>query len=753
MPEIKEGRHLVLIAAYAAVAAALLWRLGLGGRALWSAPIVLAFYLLAYQFDVSLPALGRISAGYAIAFPATMLLGNPALAGLLGGAGYLLSRAIRLKPKGIRLIHLHDALNVAVPITLAGWLLMDVGRDLEADSLLWLPYLFLAMAAFNLMNLVGFVIDRGLVGAPMRLKMIGVYLVQISAWMLLSLPFVYLVFVEILDGDVLRILFSSLPLLVMLWALHLNAGLREKNLALIQASKRQEFLQQLTLTSVGSLENESFLQDLLRGLKEFVPWERELLVILPTPGLDQTLMHSLGDLPSDPHGVKESLRGMLESAALRHPRLASGRGVRPLLDPEAKSQVIVALATSQMAFGVLVAERRDMPAFREEEVKFLELAFSQIAQHVQDEILKKQLMLTNRKLLHQTDYLSQILQISNLLKVHLDVQGILEKVANGIRDGIGFRTVLISLYHEAEGYFERLAQAGLEERWQEIRTVRPPAEEILSLLRPRFRVGNCYYMRKGDVPPLPYSVMPQNAKEAQEPDDWDPMDILLVPLYDKDDRLLGIISVDEPADGKVPSMETLRALEVLANQTVHALESAQVHAHIKRQAVMDGLTGLFNHGYFQETLALKTREMAEGRRSYTILMMDLDNFKEINDTYGHLIGDEVLRAVAGTLTASIRKEDVAARYGGEEFAVLLPDRNLDQSQPVAERIRAGVEAIRVPLPQSSSARPIRVTLSVGLASFPEQGEDHHEVLQRADSALYEAKRAGKNRVVPAPQAG
>jgi diguanylate cyclase (GGDEF)-like protein len=678
-----------------------------------------------------------------------MLLGNSLLAGLLGGAGYLLSRVIRLKLKGIRLIHLHDSLNVALPVTVAGWLLMEAGRGLKADSLLWLPYLFLAMAAFNLMNLAGFVIDRWAVGTPPSLKMIGRYLVQISAWMLLSLPFVYLVLVEILEGSLLRIVFSSLPLLVMLWALHLNAGLREKNLALIQASRRQEFLQQLTLTSAGSLENESFLQDLLRGLREFVPWDRELLLILPTPGLDQALMHSLGELPTDPHGVKESLRGLLESASLRTPRLSAGKGLRPMLDPESKSQVLVALATSQMAFGVLVAERKSGESFKEEEVKFLELAFSQIAQHVQDEILKKQLMLTNRKLLHQTDYLSQILQISNLLKVHLDVQGILEKVALGIRDGIGFRTVLISLYHEAEGYFERLAQAGLEERWQEIRTARPPAEDILSLLRPRFRVGNCYYMRKGDVPPLPYSIMPQNVKEAQEPDDWDPMDILLVPLYDKDDRLLGIISVDEPVDGKVPSMETLRALEVLANQTVHALESAQVHAHIKRQAVMDGLTGLYNHGYFQETLALKTRELAEGRRSYTILMMDLDNFKEINDTYGHLVGDEVLKAVAGALTASIRREDVAARYGGEEFAVLLPDRTLEQSLPVAERIRAGVENIRVPLPQSSSARPIRVTLSVGLASYPEQGEDHHQVLQRADTALYQAKRAGKNRVSPA----
>ena len=327
------------------------------------------------------------------------------------------------------------------------------------------------------------------------------------------------------------------------------------------------------------------------------------------------------------------------------------------------------------------------------------MAFNQIASHVQDEILKKQLLATNRKLMPQADYLIQILRISNLLKVHLDVQGILEKVAQGIREGIGFQTVLISLYHEEEGFFERVAQAGDDDRWEEIRAVKPPANEILAFFQEKYRVGNCYMIRHDEITHIePYQILPVNPRTPVEPDDWDPMDMLLVLLMDKDDRLLGMISVDEPSDGKVPSMETLRALEVLANQTVHALESAQVHAQIKRQAVLDGLTGLHNHGYFQETLAAKAREHVEARQPYAVLMMDLDNFKGVNDTYGHLAGDFMLRAVAEALTASIRKEDVAARYGGEEFAVFLPRRTGEQAVLVAERIRAAVDQIRALVP-------------------------------------------------------
>jgi diguanylate cyclase (GGDEF)-like protein len=537
---------------------------------------------------------------------------------------------------------------------------------------------------------------------------------------------------------------ASIPILVIVWALHLNADMEEKNNSLIQAGKRQEFLQQLTMTNTGSLEKESFLNDLLRGLREFVPWDRELLLVLPALNQEEPVLHSLGDLPPDPHGVKGTLVSMLENHALFKPNFASGASVRPLLDSDATSQVIIALATSEMAFGILVAERSSGPAFKEEDVRFLELAFAQIASHVQDEILKKQLLVTNRKLMRQTEYFSQILSISNLLRVHLDIQGILEKVAQGILEGIGFQAVLISLYHEEEGYFERIAQAGDDARWEEIRAVRPPAGEVLALLKEKYLVGRCYLIRHSEDMWTSFAVRPANPRPVVDLDDWHPEDLLIVPLVDKDERLLGIISVDEPTDGKVPSMETLRALEILANQTVHALETAQVHAQITRQAVIDGLTGLYNHGYFQEVLSAKAREHAEAHLPYAVLMLDLDNFKEVNDTYGHLAGDDMLRAVAEVLTASIRKEDVAARYGGEEFAVFLPRRTGEQAMPVAERIRAAVDQIRAVAPGEGAA--LRVTVSVGLAVYPEQGADHHQVLEQADLALYQAKHQGKNRV-------
>ncbi len=745
MPEKLQHRHFYFIALYLAVLAAFFLKFGLGGQALWAIPLVLAFFFLAYHFDVKLPTVGRMNADHAIAFPAIILLQNPLLVGLLAAFAALGDRLYQRGAKGLKPVTFFDGANAALTITLSGWLLLRLTEGLSPSSLLWFPCLLAVMILFYTINVLGFTASRALTGVQLTWAFFWKALLQGWLWAALSLPLVALVVMEIQERNATLVVLGGIPLLAIVWALHLNGGLEEKNLALVQATRRQEFLQQLTMTHLGSLENEAFLDDLLRGLKEFVPWDHALLLVLPAPEAEQPFLHSLEGLPEDAHGVKDVLLGLLENAALHQPRVTHGEAVRPLLSREAQSQIVVAMATSEVAFGLLLAERNERAPFLDSDAAFLNMAFSQIASHVQDEILKKQLLATNRKLMHQADYLTQILRISNLLKVHLDVQGILEKVALGIREGIGFQTVLISLYHEEEGYFERVAQAGDDERWEEIRAIKPPANEILAFFQEKYRVGNCYLIRHDEITHIePYQILPVNPRTPVEPDDWDPMDMLLVLLMDKDDRLLGMISVDEPSDGKVPSMETFRALEVLANQTVHALESAQIHAQIKRQAVMDGLTGLHNHGYFQETLAAKAKEHMEARQPYAVLMMDLDNFKEVNDTYGHLAGDIVLRAVADALSASIRKEDVAARYGGEEFAVFLPRRTGEQAVLVAERIRAAVDQIRAIVP--GVATPLRATVSVGLAAYPEQGEDHHRVLEQADLALYQAKHLGKNRV-------
>ncbi len=159
-------------------------------------------------------------------------------------------------------------------------------------------------------------------------------------------------------------------------------------------------------------------------------------------------------------------------------------------------------------------------------------------------------------------------------------------------------------------------------------------------------------------------------------------------------------------------------------------------------AMRDSLTGLFNRRYFMEQLQLECERAHRLRHPLALLMIDVDEFKRINDRHGHPVGDSVLRELARTSATSLRKYDLFARYGGEEFVVLLPATNLQQASVTAERIRAQLAAMT---PLAVHGDSSAVTVSLGVAEFAPEDGDGIAMLERADRALYAAKRAGRNR--------
>jgi len=166
---------------------------------------------------------------------------------------------------------------------------------------------------------------------------------------------------------------------------------------------------------------------------------------------------------------------------------------------------------------------------------------------------------------------------------------------------------------------------------------------------------------------------------------------------------------------------------------------------LKGMASTDARTGLPNSRSFDEALqdALAARQ---GSEPLSVLMLDIDHFKQFNDRHGHPAGDEALRTFASVLRSAVRGHDVAARYGGEEFAVMLPGLDSDGAAMVAERIRARIEATLIEL---SPGHSDKMTISIGVASAPTDGAERLELLKIADAALYQAKNAGRNRIVVA----
>lgn len=710
-------------------------------------PLIAIAYFFAYRYDVALAGLGHVNADHVVVFPAVLVTSNPLLIGIVGGFAYILERMFREGKKKVNFGHILSLLFIILNTTLTSHLFLKSGAFGQNTSLLQsYPLLILALVAFASFGFFLLVLDRIFSKSNFSIKIWFNHLLKYSLFLIISSPFLALFLLALAEQHISFIILSFIPLISSIWFLRVNFKLVERNEELIQSNKKQEFLQQLLLQETGSLENQDFLKNFLQGLGDFVKWDRDFLYVQSVEFEKEPVVFSSTEIPLDPHNVIASIEGILNSDnPLKEPLLSSGKDFIPLLDRRSKSQLIVPLATEEISFGILILEKFDAPFFSEPEIKFVHLSLIQIARFIQDRILKGQLMSTNHTLLKQTHFLSEILKISNLLKIHLSPHEILEEVAKGISESLGFQRVLISLYRKDDMCFERFAQSGLDEIWNKISEIKPPESNILRHFKEEFKIGNCYFVR--NVKPTAYTIVPNRPKTDGQ-DFWQPDDALFIPLLTSDKRLLGVISVDEPKDQKIPSLETLNALEILANQAVHALESAEIHSEVKHHAVVDGLTNLYNHRYFQESLTKLLKQSIVMNTPFSILMMDLDNFKEINDTYGHLAGDAVLRNIGQTLIEVTRKNDVAARYGGEEFAVLLSGLDKFQARMVAERLRSLVEK-RVITDESVNI-PLRVTISIGIASFPEHAKEQKELLKIADLALYRAKQAGKNRVAEGP---
>lgn len=389
---------------------------------------------------------------------------------------------------------------------------------------------------------------------------------------------------------------------------------------------------------------------------------------------------------------------------------------------------VMGVTGSSLILDLLMAKKRG----QEHERLFVELqiAYDKIRGHERTlEANKEALEDANQQLENKLSEISFTHEFFKSLTSQNSVARAAELIAEGFVRILGAEAACVYLFHRDNWTLRLIAANGLTA--SAFRDTVPVAETFL---------GRAY--REGVVQEVLGSMSSESAAwlTGQVPVRTQ----AAAPLKTGDDAL-GVVALAwrEPCELDAGRLERLA---VLADESSLALQNAQLQAELQRLSVTDRLTELYNHGHFKQRLDEEFKRAARFGHSLSLIMIDLDDFKAFNDTFGHPRGDMLLYSVARAIGANLRGADVAARYGGEEFVVLLPETDPEGAFAVAERIRADVEELRFEGPESA---PVLKTISAGVAAFPNHAASALRLLESADAAMYRAKRGGKNRVVSA----
>lgn len=271
-----------------------------------------------------------------------------------------------------------------------------------------------------------------------------------------------------------------------------------------------------------------------------------------------------------------------------------------------------------------------------------------------------------------------------------------------------------------------------------------------ALVENTFATTDCWALRRGRIN---VSSASKSQLTCAHISSQRPPYAMCVPMMAQSE-ILGVLYLDSGkpgADNLATHFQALseaeeRAVKTLAEHLALALASLNLRETLRTQSIRDPLTGLFNRRYLEETLERELPRMVRKKSSLGVMMIDVDHFKRFNDTFGHDAGDTVLKDLAQLFRDRLRAEDIACRYGGEEFTMILPEANLEAVQQRAEQLRQAVETSHFNF-HGESLGP--VTISVGIACYPQHGSAVETLLRVAGRALYRAKEEGRNRVITA----
>jgi diguanylate cyclase (GGDEF)-like protein len=422
---------------------------------------------------------------------------------------------------------------------------------------------------------------------------------------------------------------------------------------------------------------------------------------------------------------------------------------------EASRVLAVPILFSEEILGVLLAaDHQGRARFSEADRDLLLMFATQIAVTLKNVLLfqeqskiARELEEKNRMLETQSDVIlrksAQLVvmnEVSQQVNSSLDLPEVLALLSRHAAESIGVDRCIVWLLDDQKIHLNAVAAYGLA------------TEQLahLSVFLPDIRSAKFFQALATQQPVNVEAGQDQEIFQKQLQGAITVTGMLAVPLLLKK-QAIGLLAVDDTREAHQFLEDEATLISAIANQAVLAIENARLYQQVKEQAITDGLTGLYNHRYFQLRF---TEAFAHSRRygnDLSLIMLDIDHFKQYNDTFGHMAGDLALKEIANLARASVRENDLIARYGGEEFVIILPMTPLDGAKTVAERIRESVQNCK--FLGDLNAPQVNITVSLGISSYATRHDNREMLLKEADTALYEAKENGRNRAVVFSQAG
>lgn len=380
-------------------------------------------------------------------------------------------------------------------------------------------------------------------------------------------------------------------------------------------------------------------------------------------------------------------------------------------------QIFMPVVSRNKLIGVLaLGKKKNKHRYSLEDINYAESIMNNTATSIEKEYLQDQLRKREQEL-------SFINQLAGVISSSLNIEEVYDAFVSELKEVITVDYTAIALVEDASVYFaavfpkvgsawhtgQQIPLAGTATEW--VRLNKKPFYEHDLAQHQRFWTGK-EYIRQGI------------------------RTVLYLPLINKGE-VIGILIIGSRTPANYSPEQTL-LLEHLALQIAAPIENSRLFAKTEEMARIDGTTQLFNRRHFDERMREEIDRHSRYGDTLSLLLIDLDNFKKYNDTFGHLAGDRMLIQAAGLVKAATRSSDLAFRYGGDEFAVMLPNSSTVDAFNVAERMRENFAL-------ETSGRQVNITISVGVASWPGDGGTVDEVCHAADMALYYAKRTGQNR--------